>query len=174
MGGRRRGVEGRDENRRMRKRIVELRRPPAERGPDQEWLDVGQIATVEVTSEDVGFPIEVVFGSQDGQGWRAAGPGEQQIRIIFDDPVTLQRIELRFHEPECERTQEFILRWHSASRGAATEIVRQQWSFSPAGSTTEVETYVVNLQAVSVLELVILPDLHPDRATATLASWRLG
>jgi hypothetical protein len=158
----------------MRKRIVELRHAQPERESDQAWLDVGQIATVEVTSEDPGCPIEGVFGSQDGQGWRAAGPGEQQIRIIFHEPVTLQRIELRFHERECERTQEFILRWSSASGGVPIEIIRQQWTFSPAGSTSEIETYAVNLQAASILELVILPDLHPESATATLASWRLA
>jgi hypothetical protein len=141
---------------------------------NQDWLDIRQIAAVEVTSEDPGYPIEGVFGSEEERGWRAAGPGEQQIRIIFDQPTSLNRIELRFSEPECDRTQEFVLRWSSASGGAPTEIVRQQWTFSPAGSTTEVETYAVNLQAASVLELVILPDLRPETAIATLASWRLG
>jgi hypothetical protein len=158
----------------MRKRIVGLPHAPPQRESDQGWLDIGQMATVEVTSEDPGCPIEGVFGSEDGRGWRAASPGKHQIRIIFDEPVSLNRIELRFHEPACERTQEFILRWSSASDGVPTEIVRQQWTFSPAGSTTEVETYAVDLQAASVLELVILPDLRPEHATATLASWRLG
>jgi hypothetical protein len=55
-----------------------------------------------------------------------------------------------------------------------TEIVRQQWNFSPAGSTTEMEDYVVDLEAVSVLELAIQPDLSRRQAVATLASWRLG
>jgi hypothetical protein len=141
---------------------------------NQGWLDVRQIAAVEVTSEDPGCPIEGVFGSENGRGWRAAGVGEQQIRVIFDQPMSLNRIELRFNEPECERTQEFVLRWSSASGGTPTEIVRQQWTFSPAGSTTEVETYAVNLKAASVLELIILPDLRPETAIATLASWRLG
>jgi hypothetical protein len=158
----------------MRKRIVGLRHAQPQRESDQGWLDVGQIATVEVTSEAPGCPIEGVFGSEDGRGWRAAGAGEQHIRIIFDEPVSLNRIELRFHEPEYERTQEFMLRWSSASGGLPREIVRQQWNFSPAGSTTEAESYAVSLQAVSVLELVIRPDLRPEGATATLASWRLG
>jgi hypothetical protein len=129
---------------------------------------------VEVTSEDVNFPIESVFGSKDGPGWRASRPGEQQIRIIFDQPVTLHRTHLRFDEANAERTQEFVLRWCSATGGAATEIVRQQWNFSPAGSTTEIENYIVDLDAVSVLELVIYPDLRRRGAVATLSSWRLG
>jgi hypothetical protein len=158
----------------MRKRIVGLRDARPQRESDQGWLDVRHIATVEVTSEDPDYPIEGVFGSEDGPGWRAAGRGEQQIRILFDEPVSLSRVQLRFHERECERTQEFTLRWSSASGGVPTQIVRQQWTFSPAGSTTEVETYAVDLQAASVLELVIRPDLRPESATATLASWRLA
>jgi hypothetical protein len=72
------------ENGIMRKRIVESHH--AQRGgeSDQGWLDLEQIATVEVTSEDPSFPIEYAFGSKDGPGWRASRAGEQQIRIIFD------------------------------------------------------------------------------------------
>ena len=81
-------------------------------------------------------------------------------------------MELRFHEADCERTQEFILRWSGAG-GSATEIVRQRRNFSPTGSTTEIEHYVVDLDAVSVLELAIRPDLHRQEAVATLASWRV-
>ena len=129
---------------------------------------------MEVTSEDPSFPIEYAFGSNDGSGWRASQGGEQQIRIIFDKPVSVHRIELRFHEADYERTQEFILRWSSASDGSATEIVRQQWNFSPTGSMTEIEHYVVDLDAVSVLELAIRPDLQRPEAVASLAAWRLG
>ena len=157
----------------MRKRIVGAQRVQPNRESDEGWLDLEQIATVEVTSEDARFPIERVFGSKNDSGWRAAEPGEQQIRLIFDKPVSLHRIELRFHEAECERTQEFSLRWSPASGESAREIVRQQWTFSPAGSTTELEHYVVDLDAVSVLELRIRPDLGRADAVASLASWRL-
>jgi hypothetical protein len=54
------------------------------------------------------------------------------------------------------------------------EIVRQQWNFSPAASTTEIEQYVVELDAVLVLELSIRPDLSRREAIATLESWRVG
>jgi hypothetical protein len=157
----------------MRKRIVGPHRAQQGDQADKDWLDLEQIATVEVTSEDHSFPIECAFGSDDGPGWRASQGGEQQIRIIFDKPVSVHRMELRFHEADCERTQEFVLRWSSESRGSATEIVRQQWNFSPTGSTTEIEQYVVDLDGVSVLELAIRPDLHRPEAVATLASWRL-
>jgi hypothetical protein len=51
--------------------------------------------------------------------------------------------------------------------------MRQQWNFSPAGSTTEIEDYAIELNAVSVLELTIRPDLGGREAVATLAAWRL-
>ncbi len=158
----------------MRKRIVRPHHAQQEGQSDNGWLDLEQIATVEVTSEDPSFPIEYAFGSNEGPGWRASQGGEQQIRIIFDKPVSVHRMELRFHEPDRERTQEFILSWSSESGGPAREIVRQQWNFSPAGATMEIEHYVVDLDAVSVLKLVIRPDLHRQEAVATLASWRVG
>jgi hypothetical protein len=158
----------------MRKRIVGTHHAQQGDQSDKGWLDLEQIASVEVTSEDPGFPVEYAFRLHDGPGWRASQGGEQQIRIIFDKPVSVHRIELRFHEADCERTQEFILRWSSESGRATTEIVRQQWNFSPEGSTTEIERYVVDLHAVSVLELAIRPDLHRPEAVASLASCRLG
>jgi hypothetical protein len=157
----------------MRKRIVGPHHARQGSQSDKGWLDLEQIASVEVTSEAPGFPIEYAFGSNDGPGWRASEGGEQLVRIIFDEPISIHRIELRLHEVDCERTQEFILRWSSAG-GSSIEIVRQQWNFSPTGSTTEIENYVVDLNAVAVLELVIRPDLRRPEAVASLASLRLG
>jgi hypothetical protein len=87
--------------------------------------------------------------------------------------MSLYRILLRFREAECERTQEFTVRWCSATDGTAKEIVRQQWNFSPAGSIAEIEDYAVSLEAVSALELTIQPSLGRGEAIATLAAWRL-
>src|SRR6478609_10175288 len=142
----------------MRKRIVGPHHSQQAGQSDKGWLDLERIATVEVTSEDPNFPIESALGLNDGQGWRASQGGEQQIRIVFDQPVSVHRMKLRFNETGWPRTQEFILRWSSETSGAATEIVRQQWKFSPTGSTREVEQYEDDLDAVSALELAIRPD----------------
>ena len=158
----------------MRKRIAGANRAEAGGESEQGWLDLEEIATVELTSEHADFPIESALGFRVGPGWRASQKGTQQIRIIFDEPASLHRIRLRFHEAECERTQEFTIGWSSAAGGPTREIVRQQWNFSPAGSTTEIEDYVVELEAVSVLELTIQPDLGRQEAVATLVSWRVG
>jgi hypothetical protein len=156
----------------MRKRITGSHHTKPSGELTEDWLDLEHIATVEVTSEDPDFPVESALGSKGGPGWRASQPGEQQIRIIFDEPVSVHRIQVRFDEVEVERTQEFTLRWSSAA-GGVREIVRQQWNFSPSGSTAEIEDYVVNLDAVSFLELAILPDLSRQDVVATLASWRV-
>ena len=137
-------------------------------------MDLGQIATVEVTSEDPDFPIESVFNSHSGPGWRASQKGEQQIRLIFDQALAVRRIQLHFLELERDRLQEFTVRWSAAEGGHAKEIVRQQWNFSPAGSTSELEDYEVNLDAVCALELIIRPDVTHNEALATLAAWRLA
>ena len=54
------------------------------------------------------------------------------------------------------------------------EIVRQQWNFSPDGSTIESEDYIVDLKAASILELTIDPDRGAGEALAKLADWRLA
>jgi hypothetical protein len=98
-------------------------------------MDLGRIATVEVTSEDPDFPIESAF-SADGGGWRASQKGEQRIRLVFDQALSVRRIQLHFLEPTRDRLQEFTVRW-SAADGPPKEIVRQQWNFSHGGSTGE-------------------------------------
>jgi hypothetical protein len=78
----------------MRNRIVGPHHAQQGGQSDKGWLNLDQIATVEVTSEDTSFPIEYVFGSNDGPGWRASQVGEQLIRIIFDKPVSVHRTRL--------------------------------------------------------------------------------
>jgi hypothetical protein len=155
----------------MRKRVIDTAARVPQTGP---WLEIEGLAQVEVSSENPGFPIESALTAGPGNGWRAAEKGSQLIRIIFDQPRDLHRIRLEFCEREVERTQEFSLRWAAEPDGPFKEIVRQQWNFSPQGSTTEVEDYQVNLDAVSTLELALKPDLTAANAVATLALWRMA
>jgi hypothetical protein len=55
----------------------------------QVWLHIDQKASVEVTSEQNGYPIESALLGEENRGWRAANPGTQIIRVIFDEPQTL-------------------------------------------------------------------------------------
>ncbi len=139
-----------------------------------EWLDLEEMAEVEVTSEDPRFPLESALVSSKGPGWRAAQRGKQIIRITFDKPTRLRRIRLEFSETEIARTQEFTLQWSTEPGGPFTEIVRQQGSFSPQGSTRETEDYQVNLDSVSVLELALKPDLTPAKRIRNLGQLAHG
>jgi hypothetical protein len=141
---------------------------------EHEWLDMEHVAKVEVTSEDPNFPIEFALVSGKEPGWRAAARGEQIIRIVFDKKRDLRHLRLEFSETENERTQEFTLRWSAEPDGPFSQIVRQQWTFSPQGSTTEVEDYQVNLSGVSILELALKPDLAPSNAFGSLVRWRVA
>ena len=157
----------------MRKRLIT---PSAEsiRTRGESWLDVEGQAVVEVTSEDKNYPIESAFVSGDAQGWRAAAPGSQTIRLVFDQPQRLRCISLVFEEKETARTQEFVLRWSPDGGNSVKEIVRQQWNFSPPNSVREVEEYQVELSAVTILELVINPNISGGVARASLKNLRLS
>lgn len=140
------------------------------------WLDLDELAQVEVSSEEAAHPIESALraANGDGLGWRASEAGAQTIRLRFDVPQRLSRIRLVFNETETSRVQEFVLRWALSDDTSWREIVRQQYTFSPPGTTSEVEEYVVNLDAVGVLVLRIIPDISGGDARASLAEWRLA
>ena len=156
----------------MRKSALDL--DPAQAGSqsDENWLNIEELATVQVSSEDPAFPIDLVFSNSGS--WRAAKKGEQVIRLIFDAPQTLHRISLRFSETKIARTQQFALRWSGPGGRTFHEIVRQQWNFTPDGATEELEDYRVDLNEVSALELTIQPEITAGNAVASLDCWRMA
>jgi hypothetical protein len=160
----------------MRKSLLVSENVQATRDSDR-WLDLEAIARVEMTSEDVAFPIEQALGEIGTSGWRAASKGPQVIRLHFDEPVALRRIQVHFVERAAERSQEFAI-FVNGEDGELREVVRQQWGFSPGGSTEEIEDYTVALRGVTVLELRIDPDRSHDPAQsqycASLASLKIA
>jgi hypothetical protein len=157
----------------MRKRLIT---PIPQKAPslDEGWLDLDRGAVVEVTSEEKEYPVEAALVAGETRGWRAADSGTQTIRLIFDEPQRLTRIALVFEETETTRTQEFVLRWSADGGHSFREIVRQQWNFSPPKTTREHEEYHVQLSDVTVLELVIVPDISRGAARASLKSLRVS
>src|SRR5438270_13968480 len=93
-------------------------------------LDLARTAVVEVTSEEPDYPVESALVFPEMEGWRAAMPGAQTIRLVFDQPQSLTRISLVFEEQEAARTQEFVLRW-SPDGKSFREIVRPAMEFQP-------------------------------------------
>jgi hypothetical protein len=157
----------------MRKRLITTTSQDAPHF-DEGWLDLDRAASVEVTSEEKDYGIESALVSGEMRGWRAADSGTQTIRIILDEPQKVTRIALVFEETETDRTQEFVLRWSADGGHSFREIVRQQWNFSPLNTTREIEEYNVQLSDVTVLELVIVPDISRGSARASLKSLRVS
>ena len=156
----------------MRKRIINTVQQETA-APELEWLDIESLAEVEISSEDAAHPIEFAL-QPEGDGWRAAGPGKQTIRLKFDRPQKIQRIRVDFEEPVAERTQEFVLRWSPDGGHTYHDIVRQQWNFSPQVAARETEDIHVDLPAVTALELSIIPDISGGNAIATLEHYRIA
>jgi hypothetical protein len=157
----------------MRKRIISPD-PGGVAVAEPGWLDLEPLAEVEITSEDVDHPIESALIPGTSSGWRAAEPGEQTIRLWFDEPLGLKRIQLLFQEGEQERTQEFVLRWSPDGGQSYREIVRQQYNFSPPETAREIEDYNVDLDGVTALELKIVPDISGGGSQASLAQLRVA
>jgi hypothetical protein len=152
----------------MRKSVVSLPNTSSS-SPSTKALDLEQIASVEISSEDAHHPFENALTGGKAGGWRAADPGPQVIRLNFDHPQDIRTIRLEFREDRVQRAQEFALFATSAAH-SRKEVVRQQWTFSPGGSAVEVEEYTLNLIAVSTLELEIDPGRHDKQAIASLES----
>ncbi len=157
----------------MRKKIVPAEQAPGS-PPEGDWLDLGAIAEVEITSENPEHPIESALIPGQASGWRAGAPGKQKIRLLFAPAHKITRIQLHFKESSVERTQQYVLQWSPQPDQASREIVRQQWNFSPNGTTVEIEDHQVDLPPIAVLELIIDPDLGDATVYASLESMRIA
>jgi hypothetical protein len=166
---------GRERRSMIRKQI--LRPTSAIPAPMPGEIDVAAVATVLVTSEDPEHPVEHAFDAHAGPGgtrWMAAEPGEQVLILAFDAPQEIRRVVLEVEEREVARTQELQLAASSDGGTIYRELLRQEYNFSPPGTTFEREDWAVAVGDVTHLRLVIRPDKggQPCRATITsLALW---
>jgi hypothetical protein len=157
----------------IRKRILRDACPPPLLDLELSALDIPAIATVIITSEQADYPIEHVFDGQRGPGtsrWQAAVPGEQCLIINFDMPQTLRQLMLDIEEPNVIRTQELLISVSSDGGRTYRDIVRQEYNFSPPGTTYERETWALNTDNVTHLAIRIKPDKGGHAGLATLTS----
>lgn len=138
------------------------------------WIDLETAGRVELTSEDPAHPFENALLADPGVCWRAAEPGSQIVRLVFDEPQRIRRIRLMFRETETPRTQEYTLRWAPDEDAAPTQVLRQQFNFTPPYTQDEIQTFSVELDGVRVLELSIAPALGGGEARASLTSIQVG
>jgi hypothetical protein len=158
----------------MRKQIIEQVTGTTPSGEPGDWLDLDRASRVQVTSEDPARPIELALVLGDSLGWQAADPGEQIIRLLFDEASRLRRVRLVFREDCHGRTQEFVLLWSPDGGRSYEEIIRQQYTFSPPRTIREVEEYRVNLDGVTAFELRIVPDISGGNIRASLERMQLA
>jgi hypothetical protein len=137
-------------------------------------MDIAATATVQVTSEDPTHPIEHVFDNRRGPGgsrWVAAEPGEQTLILAFDTPQIILQTILEVEEPEVSRTQELQLSVSHDGGQTYRELRRQEYNFSPPGTTFEREDWAVTAGRVTHLQLWMKPDKGGKPCRATLTSF---
>lgn len=152
----------------MRKRILD---PSGTKTPSR-GIDVSTAATVLVTSESEDHPVENAFDDRQGRGgtyWMAGTEGEQTIILEFDEPTIVRRLTLEVEETEVSRTQEIDLAVSTDGGGSYREVVRQEYNFSPSGTTFEREEWRLPEKRATHLRLRIRPDKggKPCRAKVT-------
>jgi hypothetical protein len=138
--------------------------------------DIAALATVLVTAEAAEHPIDNAFDNQRGPGgsrWVAGEPGEQTLILAFDTPQTIHTISLEIEELEVSRTQELRLALSRDGGHTYQELLRQEYNFSPPGTTFEREEWSVTAEGVTHLQLVIKPDKGGKPCQATLTALAL-
>jgi hypothetical protein len=150
-----------------------LTEPPMAGVPQSGAKDIAAIATVWVTSEAADAPIDRAFDESRGPGgsrWVAAVPGEQRLILAFDTPQTIRTISLEVEESDVSRTQVLHLAVSCDGGQIYQELRRQEFTFSPPGTTFEREEWAVTVEGVTHLQLVITPDKGGQPCRATLTS----
>ena len=140
--------------------------------PERE-IPVLAVATIVVTSEAEGHPITCVFDEERGPGasqWIAAEPGDQKLIIAFHQPQTIRQITMEIEEREVNRTQEVQLALSDDGGKTYRELLRQEFNFSPEGTTWECEDWAVEEVNVTHLRLLIKPDKGRKDLFAKLTS----
>ena len=138
--------------------------------------DIAALATVGVTSEATDYPIDNAFDSHRGPGgsrWVAGAPGPQRLLLTFDAPQTLRTLRLEVEEREVSRTQEIQVAISRDGGHTYQTLLRQEYTFSPPGTTFEREVWAIPAEGVTHLQLVISPDKGGAPCHATLTTLAL-
>lgn len=138
--------------------------------------DITALATVLVTSEAPDHPVDHVFDDSRGPGgsrWVADVPGNQRLILVFDTPQTIRTLTLEVEELEMSRTQELSVTISRDGGHTYQELLRQEYNFSPPGTTFEREVWTLIAEGVTHLQLTIKPDKGGAPCCATLTSFIL-
>jgi len=159
----------------LRKQIITKR--SGESASLEGEIPIADVATVQVTSEQAGHPIDNAFDERRGPGgsrWVADAPGEQTVILVFDSPQTIRKIGVEAEELAVSRTQELAVSVSSDGGRTYRELVRQEFNFSPPDTTFEREIWSTAATAVTHLRVEIKPDKGGRLGRATLTSLTLA
>ena len=159
----------------LRKRVIT--KPALAPIPLEGSIPIADVAVVEVTSEQPHHPIDHAFDSSRGLGatrWIADAPGTQFVTLVFDRPQTIRQIGIEVEETEQSRTQELTVSASSDDGRTYRELIRQEFHFSPPGTTFEQERWSISVGAVTHLRLEIRPDKGEQIGRAALTSVTLS
>ena len=154
----------------LRKQI--LSNPSAAGAPRADVKDIPALATVFVTSEAPGHPVDYLFDASGGPGgtrWMAGADGEQTLVLAFDAPQTIRAIGIEAEEPSATRTNVLVISLSGDGGRTYQERIRQEFNFSQPGTTFEREEWVVPAERITHVRVVVQPDKGhaPHRATLT-------
>ena len=158
----------------LRKQLLTTK--PLVPDPSVSGKDIAAIATVLITSEAPQHPIDRVFDGNREPGasrWIAGQSGEQQVILAFDDPQTIRKCVVEIDEPDVSRTQEMAVSVSTDGGRSYRELLRQEFTFSPPGTTRELEEWTLNASGVTHLQLKIKPDKGGRACRATLTTLAL-
>jgi hypothetical protein len=93
--------------------------------------------------------------------------------LAFDTPQTIRKIRVEVEEPEISRTQEMAVSISQDGGQTYRELMRQEYNFSPPGTTLEHEEWSIKADAISHLQLRIKPDKGGKIGRATLTTLAL-
>ena len=160
----------------LRKQIIDADNVAAIRRGEQKDAEknIAALATVFVTSEDPQHPIDFAFDAEEGPGasrWIAGAPGPQTVILAFDVPQAIRKVRLEVEERDTSRTQEVDLAVSDDGGRTYRVVLRQEYNFSPPGTTLEREEWRFSSDGVTHLRLRIKPDKGERPCRATLTSF---
>jgi hypothetical protein len=159
----------------LRKQVLQYKLAPVRRDGDD--LDIASIASVVVTSEETAHPIDNAFDKAYGRGgsqWIAGTDGEQVIILSLDVPLFIRSLGVEIEETDVARKQKLEIYISRDREEAYTKVLTQEYEFSPPGTTFESELWELNAEAVTNIQVRIIPDMsgRPCRAKLTRLSLR--
>jgi len=162
----------------LRKRIA-TRPEEVKNQKEGRILDLLNNAEVIITSEDESHPVDNLVDGSRGRGssqWIAGTSGQQVLVFNFDTPQHITEIVYEIEETKDTRTQEILLEASIDAGEKYRELVRQEYNFSPSGSTFQKEVVTVNIPGTTGIKMTIKPDkgIAAFRAKLNYIEFRLA